>query len=152
MKKFAIATLLTAFLIVVGASSVSAKYGWGDSLNDAMEIYSPGGGDSSASFPIEGTDDYDFFLINNNYGSEDLRGAVSLHSPSGLNYDMQFITVDSNGQIISVTNGYDTGAGSTDANGIYVPTGQSLYVKVYSHGAYDYSPDQFYRLAFTKFN
>lgn len=41
MKKFAIATLLTAFLIVVGASSVSAQYGWGDTINDAMEIYSP---------------------------------------------------------------------------------------------------------------
>lgn len=64
---------------------------------------------------------------------------------------MQLITVDSDGNIISSRNVYDTG-GSVDAIGATLLNGYGMYVRVYSHGLNDYDPNNFYVLNFDKFN
>ena len=150
-KKLSIMTLLTVFLLSLGGSSVFAKYGWGDTINDPIILYNSYTNISEVSLPIDSTSDYDFYLIDNRNGSSYLGHSVSLKSPAGLNYDMQYITVDSSGNILSVDNGYDTGAGGTDARGASVAPGHALYVKVFSHGAYDYDSNQNYLLRFSTF-
>ncbi|MGG4554742.1 hypothetical protein [Paenibacillus humicus] len=150
IRKISIIALLAVFVMSLGTISASAQIGWGDTLDDAILLYHPGGGNSQASAPIESTSDYDFFLIDNRYGGDTLHYSLQLYSPPGLNYDMQLITMDRNGRITEVKEVHDSGAGKRDA--IYAPlaNGHSLYVKVQSHGAYDYDPYNFYVLDFIK--
>lgn len=149
VRKLSIMTMLAVFMLSLGSSSASAAYGWGDSIYDPIVLYNSYTEVNNAMFPIESTSDYDFYLIDNRSGSSYITYTLSVKSPPGLNFDIQFITVDSSGNIISVSDGYDTGTGGTDGRGASVQAGQALYVKVYSHGSNDYSPDLFYDLRFS---
>lgn len=149
-KKIATLALSAALLMSVSVGSASAKWGWGDTWDDAIQIYSSGHGDSVSSSTIDNTSDNDWYVINNSSGSE-FDYVLSLKSPAGLNYDLQLVKVDSNGSIVKTIDVYDNGSGGTDAIGATVQAGYKVYAKVHSHGANDFG-DQSYTLKFSKRN
>ncbi|MNW68139.1 hypothetical protein D3C74_468390 [compost metagenome] len=69
-----------------------------------------------------------------------------------MNYDIQFIETDASGNILRVLDMPDNGAGQQDGGGIAVPSGHKIYLKIHSHGAYDYDPNRYYTLNLNYFN
>ncbi|MET3549248.1 hypothetical protein ABID47_005885 [Paenibacillus favisporus] len=142
-RKLSIITLFAVLMLVFGSSSAFAQYGYADTWDDAIQIYYPGDTGGEASSTIDGTNDDDYYFMNN-FSGEDVNFSLALYSPSGVNYDMQLIRVDQDGNILKVTDVYDYGG--VDAFGAYLLSGQGLYIRVHSHGANDYDSSNQYRL------
>lgn len=151
VKKLSTVALSAVLLMAVSAGSASAKWGWGDSLNDAVQIYYSGGGTTVTDAWIDSTSDYDFYVIDNRGSSDPVRYSLTLKSPAGKNYDMQLIAVDPNGNIFDTKYAVDDGPGGTELFGSFsCMGGWRTYVKVSSHGTNDYGAEEFYKLSFFK--
>ena len=63
---------------------------------------------STITVPLDNaTDDYWFYVPNNTSKSFDV--SFVLKSPAGINYDLQWVRVNSNSKIYSLGNVYDNG-------------------------------------------
>lgn len=141
---------LTMCLMIFGDDVVFAKTNWGDKFEDPVTIYQYGG-DSTEVVPIDNVNDMDWYLIDNSSGPA-FNFSVLLTPPSGINYDLQIVRVDTNGSITGNSYAYDNGPGNLDGIGTGIGAGCKIYVRTMSHGRNDYNHNRPYELKFIKYN
>lgn len=148
--KLSIMSLLTVCLMALGGGSAFAAYGWGDTMNSAISLYTPGSGNSSAGVPLHHYNDNDWYVINNADGAESFWFQVILYPPSGINLDMQIVYTDANDNITKTTLVNHNGPGEGEAIGTSIKAHSKIYVRVMSAGYNDYDPDRAYEIIFNK--
>lgn len=141
-------SFIAMVLMLVASPSAFALTGFGDTIQDAIGLYSSGEPiEKEYSLKIDGTHDYDYYYIDFANGNESAMGFhVNMTSRWGVVYDLQLIETDQYGNIINVLN-YDQN--STEKNIWYsLSNGHRAYVRVSSHGASDFG--QLYTLKFKR--
>ena len=138
LKKKLATLLLTGALTLSVASSAFALSGWADTQATAITLQ-PG---VSVFQPISDSTDVDWYSWTNNTGS--MKSLVlELFSPSGLNYDYDYIMPKH--PTIFFQAG-DQGPGQVDAAGISgIDPGETIYFRVRGHTPSDFNS----RVAYT---
>lgn len=137
-------------LLTITSPSAYALTNFGDTIQDAVNLYHYSWGDPSEkeyTLPIDSINDYDYYYIDYANGDASAIGfRVTMTSRWGVVYDLQLIETNQNGGIVNVIN-YDQD--STEKNIWYsMPNGHRAYIRVSSHGPNDYG--QFYTLKFKR--
>lgn len=145
-----LATLSTVALLTMGATSASAAWDFGDTMDTAMVLYKDGA-TGGAYLPIDHYNDNDFYVVDNTNGYNSFNFAVSMTPPPSIDLDMQMIRVDANGQITDTSMSDYGREGEREMVGTSVQPGEKVYFRVMSHGYSDYGPDP-YTIEFYKYN
>ncbi|MNO26776.1 hypothetical protein D3C76_166350 [compost metagenome] len=149
--KISIMTLLTVFLLSLGSTSAFAAWGWGDTMNTAVNLYNPGDPGNSASYvPIDSPYDDDWYVINNVGSFSDLSFSIILTPPSGIDLNFQIVKTDASGNILSTTVNNFNGPGGVEGRTTGISANQKAYVRVFSQGPSDFDSSRAYSLTFTK--
>ena len=143
-----IVAFLVAALMVVGAPAAFAMHGFGDTLQDAVELYSTGAPDyKHYTMPIDSINDNDWYLIDFTDSDQNEMGAhVTLSSEQGAVYDFQLIETDRFGSILKVMD--YSGESSVKGAWPVISKGHKLYMRVFTRG-YD-GIGKYYTLTFKR--
>ncbi|NWL90431.1 hypothetical protein DMN77_23040 [Paenibacillus sp. 79R4] len=148
--KLSIMTLLTVFLLSLGASSAFAAYGWADTMETAQVMYNPTSNNSSFSSTIrlDGPSDSDFYVVDNTYGSYTFSFSVVATPPSNFDIVLAVIKMNANDDILYIDYNNYNGKGYPELISMGVKPGERVYFRVMSDGQNNY--DEPYTITFTK--
>lgn len=153
MKKFiSVFALATLFVFSLGTSSSFAAFGYGDTMDTAMELWNPYTIDTNeVSLTKDSTSDDDWYLVNNSNGSTNIGYSIILNPPEGIDLFFYTMKMDNDGNIVSLTVNNGSGPGGVEAVTTGLEAGHKAYIRVMSVTSTDYDEDNPYTLKFKKY-
>ncbi|AZS14366.1 hypothetical protein [Paenibacillus lutimineralis] len=140
--KLSVITLLTVFLLAIGASSASAAAGWGDTFETAEVMYRANIQESSfysATVPLDGSWDSDFYVVDNIWGSSTFSFYVIATPPPAFDLVLFVYKMNANDNILSIEAIDYNGKGIAESGGFGINPGEKIYFRVMDNGISDYS-------------
>ncbi|BFH65582.1 hypothetical protein [Paenibacillus azoreducens] len=150
-RKFFASVALAACLTVFSASnSAFAAYGWGDTMETAQVMYSNVQQSPyySATIPLHGMDDNDYYLVDNTQGSSGFTYTVIVTPPENFDIALGIVQMREDGSITYLDFLNGNGRGYPEAISAYIPAGEKVYFRVLDNGINNY--DKPYTIQFTK--